>query len=128
MPLAVSYCQLPGEPRQVEALLLNPKAVAPPKGAKPWGGANAPRGYYNCNLNRYNHYFALGGTRWSKLIDTCVVNEARLPPHAVLAEILWELTFFGWKEAENEKKWKELTKTTPGIRGAGCRWSTRPNP
>jgi hypothetical protein len=82
----------------IDVCFLNNRYVAPPKYAKPWGGKNPPKGHYNCNLSKYNKVFAMGFTAWSKLIDTPIVNEAELSSEELAAEILWELTFYGWTE------------------------------
>ena len=85
----------------------NPKYVAPAKGLKPWGG-KPPEGYYNCNLNKHNEYFAAGMTAWSKLIDTPILNEANYSLERVVAEILWEMTFYGWTEKKVEQRTEEI--------------------
>src|SRR5512137_2224631 len=44
----------------IDVCLLNPRYVAPPKGAKPWGckrGEKPPKGKYNINANKHNRYF-----------------------------------------------------------------------
>ena len=92
-----------------DVCFLNPKYVAPPKGTKPWGGKNAPKGHYNCNLNKYNRTFAAGWTPWSKIIDTPIVNEANYPLEKVVAEILWEMTFYGWTEEKVNTNVKAIT-------------------
>lgn len=88
---------------------LNPKYVAPPKGYKPWGGSkNLPAKHYNCNLNKHNKTFAMGFTPWSKIIDTPVVNEGGFSNEQLLAEILWELTFYGWTEKKVDVRVNEI--------------------
>ena len=95
--------------KYADVCFLNPKYVAPPKGYKPWGGnKNMPAKHYNCNLNKHNKTFAMGFTPWSKLIDTPIVNEAGYANESVLAEILWELTFYGWTENRVNLKVKEI--------------------
>jgi hypothetical protein len=92
-----------------DVCFLNPKYVAPPKGYKPWGGTkNMPPKHYNCNANKHNKTFAMGFTPWSKLIDTPIVNEAGYANESVLAEILWELTFYGWTEKKVDVRVKEI--------------------
>lgn len=94
--------------KYADVCLLNRKYVAPKKGLKPWGGKNPPAGHYNCNLSKHNRTFAIGFTPWSKIIDTPVVNKAGYDNERVFAEILWELTFYGWTEAKVEKKTTEI--------------------
>ena len=90
---------------------LNTKYVAPKTGLKPWGGSTGkkmPRGYYNCNANKHNKHFGCGFTPWSKLIDTPIINAAGFSMERVVAEILWELTFYGWTESKMKRKVKEI--------------------
>jgi hypothetical protein len=91
----------------IDVCLLNPRYVAPPKGTKPWGGGRGlkvPKGKYNVNLNKYNRYFSIMGIRWSKLIDTPVINESGCSNEEAFARILWELTFDGWTEEKVAEK------------------------
>jgi hypothetical protein len=97
-PILVRMTRQDGE-SYADVSLFNTKAVPSPQGLRPWGG-NPPKGYYNCNLSKYSPRFAFGYTSWSKIIDTPVINRARLKNHELLAVILWELTFNGWTEAQ----------------------------
>jgi hypothetical protein len=110
MPLVVQECTSYDEEKYIDVCLLNPKYIAPAKGLKPWGGKNPPEGHYNVNLNKYNHYFAMGGTSWSELIDTPIINETKCSLEQMVAEILWEFTFYGWTEEKTDKKMEELKK------------------
>lgn len=96
----VEECQNPGEDiKYIGVCFLNPKYVAPAKGLKPWGGKNPPKGYYNCNLNKHNRTFGVGFEPWSKIIDTPVIITApECSLEEAVAEILWEMTFYGWSE------------------------------
>lgn len=86
---------------------INPNYVAPAEGLKPWGG-KPPMGYYNCNAEKHNKYFAAGFIPWSKVIDTPIINEAGYPLEKMVAELLWEITFYGWSEDKNKAKVKEI--------------------
>jgi len=99
-----------------DASLWNRAAVSPPKGMRPWGGKKAPKGYYNCNLNKYNRYFALGFTPWKKMIDTPVFNRAKLNEHELLAAILWEMTFYGWSAKQCPKAVDDLGERFKAVR------------
>lgn len=96
----------------VDVCFLNPKYVEPPKGAKPWGCKSKkdipPKGHYNCNDDKYNQTFAAGWVPWSKIIDTPIVNETTLPLDTMVAEILWEITFYGWSEEKTAVHVKEI--------------------
>ncbi len=83
----------------IDVCFYNPDYIAPKKGLKPWGGKNPPPGHYNCNVNKHNKYFAAGFTPWSKIIDTPIINEAKLTIDQMVAEILWEMCFYGWTES-----------------------------
>lgn len=94
-----------------DVCFLNRRYVAPKKGLKPWGckrGQKPPRGHYDVNANKHNQYFAAGMTPWSKIIDTPVVNEAGYKMEKVVAEILWELTFYGWTEDKVDASMKVI--------------------
>lgn len=91
---------------RADICFLNEKYVAPKKGLKPWGGQKGkriPKGYYNCNAEKHNRTFATGMTPWSEIIDTPIVNQTEHPMERVIAELLWELTFYGWSEDQNKK-------------------------
>lgn len=108
MPLVVQECTSYDKEKYIDVCLLNPKYVAPAKGLKPWGGKNPPKGHYNVNLNKHSHYFAMGGIAWSKLIDTPIINEAKCSLEQMVAEILWEFTFYGWTEKKANKKMEDI--------------------
>lgn len=111
LPLCVRICKdFFDKTEFVEVCFWNPKYVAPKKGLKPWGG-KPPKGYYNCNLSKHNKYFSLAWVPWSKLIDTPIFVEGKatkLPLFAILGEILWELTFYGWTEKNQKIKGDEI--------------------
>jgi hypothetical protein len=96
----------------VDVCFSNPDYVEPPKGAKPWGCNSKkdipPKGHYNCNDDKYNKTFAAGWVPWSKVIDTPIINETELPLETMVAEILWEMTFYGWSEEKTEVHVKEI--------------------
>ena len=109
MPICVREVTDQGE-KSYDVAFLNPAYIQPPKGLKPWGGKNPPKGHYNCNANKFNQYFSFGYTEWHKLIDTEVRYDNTLTESQVLAEILWELTFNGWTAAACKKAVKKLEK------------------
>jgi len=105
-------CQMIEKKDFIEVCLLNLKYVKPAKGLKPWGGRNCPEGYYNCNANKYNQYFAVGCSNWSDIIDTKIIVKVKgLEWWKVLGEILWELTFYGFTEESHEKFITKLEKS-----------------
>lgn len=114
MPICVRWTVNYGETeRYLDTTFKNPNYTPPPKGLKPWGG-RAPKGYYNCNANKYNEHFAFGYTPWSKIIDTPVIfdeSEGKMKPFEALGAILWELTFHGFSEKEANAFTKKLNET-----------------
>ena len=108
----------------IDVGLINHDYMPPAEGLKPWGGdgkIQPPEGYYDCNDEKYNKYYAAGFASWSEMIDTPIVNELNLPLEKVVAEMLWEITFYGWTEkkqgefiAEIEKRLEEALEDEPG--------------
>ncbi len=98
--------------KYLDVSYLNPNYVAPKAGLKPWGGMGKnpkiPKGHYNCNADKHNKTFAAGWTPWSKVIDTPIINETKYPIERVVAEILWEMTFYGWTESRAKDSVKSL--------------------
>lgn len=95
----------------VDVSLLNPNYVPPAEGLEPWGcrkGEQPPTGYYDANDEKHIHYYAFGFCKWSEVIDTPVLDETGLPEHEVLAEILWEMTFYGWTEKDNNNTFDDI--------------------
>jgi hypothetical protein len=88
--------------KYIEVGFVNPKYVAPAEGLKPWGGDGGktpvPEGCYDCNDDKHNQYFAAGFAKWSEVIDTPIVNEVGCSLDKMVAEMLWEITFYGWTE------------------------------
>ena len=99
--------------KYIDVCFLNPNYIAPTEGLKPWGGDDKtpiPDGHYDCNDNKHNQYFAAGFTKWSVVIDTPIVNGVNLPLEKMLAELLWELTFYGWTEKKQEENVAEIER------------------
>lgn len=91
--------------------MLNPDYVAPAEGLKPWGGRKGqpiPEGYYNCNADKHNKVFGCGLTPWRKIIDTEIINESGYSLEKIVAELLWEITFYGWSETQVAGTFKDL--------------------
>jgi hypothetical protein len=100
--------------KYIQVSLLNPRYVEPPAGLKPWGGGpgqKIPEGYYNCNAVKHNRLFAFGPVKWSEIIDTPVINNIKYSNEKILAEILWELTFYGWTEKKVNNTLNNITKS-----------------
>ena len=100
----------------VDVSFLNPNYEAPPKGLKPWGNMMAgcrntclnydapPKGHYNCNASKYSKFFAAGLTPWKKIVDAEIVFKGTFSLEKIVAEILWEITFYGWTETQVENR------------------------
>lgn len=87
----------------IDVCFLNPNYEAPAEGLKPWGGDGKtpiPEGCYDCNADKHNETFAAGFAAWSEVIDTPIINQVDCSLEKALAELLWELTFYGWTEAK----------------------------
>jgi hypothetical protein len=101
----------------VDVTLKNLNYVAPSEGLKAWGcenGGDPPEGYYDCNADKHQEFFAISFVEWNKLIDTEVIlgdNVKDMPIDSIVAEILWELTFYGWtqkQQKEEDARLKEI--------------------
>jgi hypothetical protein len=107
-----------------EVVFLNTNYVAPAKGLKPWGGKRPPPGHYNCNSDKHNKYFAAGWVPWSKMIDTEIMHEGKFSLERMVAEILWEITFYGWTEKKVKNRVgdikKSISKATREIKEGKC--------
>jgi len=98
--------------KYADVCYLNPSYVEPAEGLKPWGGSKGkkvPKGYYDANNSKCSRTFGVGFTPWSKIIDTPIINEANYSLERVVAEILWEMTFYGWTEEKVKTKVFEIT-------------------
>jgi hypothetical protein len=124
MPLYVSYQKevFEGNDESYYSVsFLNLKYEEPPKDCKPWGGNNHPEGYYNCNLNKYNKFFAVVGNNWTQLINsTVMVDQSALDTNItneqLIAEILWEITFYGYSEKKADQFVKNLNKRITKVK------------
>lgn len=106
MPILVHYSEdWFDKSKYISVCLLNKKFVEPKKGLIAWSGAGrkkAPKGYYNYNLVKHNQFFALSFMPWKVLIDTPIVNRTKLEMDEVVAEILWEFTYYGFSQKEQD--------------------------
>jgi len=59
-----------------------------------------------CNEN--DETYAVDLTPWNDLIDAEIKSDIILDNCTTLAHILWEITFYGFSQEENEKTLKEL--------------------
>jgi hypothetical protein len=105
----------------MDVSLLNPDYVCdyPDDGLKPWGGDDieendCPDGYYNVNWNGYQYHFGLGATPWAEIsfAPICITKKAyELLDRdlcKIAAEIIYELTFYGYDEQKNKEFWDEM--------------------
>jgi len=124
MPLYVSYQinTIEGNDESYYFVsFLNLKYVEPPKDCKPWGGSNHPEGYYNCNLNKYNKFFAVVGNNWTQLVNSTVIVDqsaldANITNEQLVAEILWEITFYGYSEKKSDQVLKNINKRVTEVK------------
>lgn len=104
----------------IDVSLLNTNYETPPEGAKPWGGEDFPEGYYNVNLDKYNQHFAFGFGNWKRHINSEVIDKVGLSNTALLAEILWEMTFYGFDEEEQDQRLVELDRRIADYKENGA--------
>lgn len=124
MPLHISYVNESFEgvdESYYSVNLLNTKYEEPPKNHAPWGGTNPPVGHYNINLSKYNKYFAVIGTPWNNLIDADVIVDSsaidtNITNEQMIAEILWEITFYGFSEKKQIDFVKMLGKQVKKVK------------
>ena len=93
----------------IDVGLWNPGYVPPPEGLAPEYGLRGTEpsiGHYNAEADIHQKHFGMGLTPWAELIDAAVyVSDVeavgRLAPTLahVLAEVLWEMTFYGYSDA-----------------------------
>lgn len=104
-----------GKKKYIGVCFLNHNYEAPKKGLKPWGGdgsnSTIPNGHYDCNAEIHNKFYGCGFEDWNKIIDTPIINTIKkLKLEGVVAEILWELTFYGWTNKTVKKKTSKIKK------------------
>ena len=122
LPIEVQY----GQDQGLDVFARNPKYVAPKEGLLPWGcrrGEKPPKGYYDANATKHCRIFAIGFTSWDKIIDSEIVSS--LSPEVTVAEVLREITFYGWSEKDIKKQFdvidqrvKEAIKEVEGGRAS----------
>lgn len=95
--------------------LINKEYIEPPANCKPWGGADHPEGYYNVNLDKYNKRFSLA-IRWNELGNCEVVNNTQLSNAEVIAEVLWEATFYGFSEEKRDAFFNDIKEKVDNIK------------
>lgn len=98
----------------------------PPKDLMPWGGDSdvkndCPEGYYNCNWNGYHDLFGMCGKDRHKLLFKPIgvtsdvyefLKNEGIPEknydEYIFAEVLFEITFYGFLEEKADKFWKDM--------------------
>lgn len=96
--------------KYINVCLYNPTYVKPDPSLKPHGRIKkekVPTGHYDCNADKHNKFFAVGFTSWNNIIDSEIIISIKISLEKAIAELLWELTFYGWtnkKVKENIKK------------------------
>ena len=108
--------------KYIDVSLTNPNFEhLPDYSLKPWGGSSdskndCPDGYYNVNYDGYQKFFAVGNVNWGEFSNMEVVSEIGVPDHVIAAEILWELTFYGFSEKDQDEFWDGLKKSTQKMK------------
>jgi hypothetical protein len=100
-----------GDGRYINVCLYNPDYVEPNPSLKPYGrikNEKVPAGHYDCNADKYNEFFAAGFTSWNNVIDSEIINVIGISLEKSIAELLWELTFWGWTNKKVKENIKDL--------------------
>jgi len=106
-----------------------------PTDKEAWGGKSddkndCPDGHYNVNWDGYQEFFAISGTEREKYLlnDIIVTKEAENhildQPYIynsdlddyIVAEILWELSFYGIMEDKCKNLWDEIKEEVDNIK------------
>lgn len=114
MPIVVTNVQEDND-TYISVHLLNTRYEAPAEGLKPWGG-KPPKGYYNCNLVKHTKTFGFGGGDWSQYINAKLIISNDISLDVAVAEILWEITFYGYSEKQTKKFFSDLNKSVKNIK------------
>jgi len=100
-----------GDGRYINVCLYNPDYVKPDPSLKPYGRIKKekfPAGHYDCNADKHNEFFAAGFTSWNNVIDSEIICFIKIPLEKAIAELLWELTFYGWSNKDVKRNMNNL--------------------
>lgn len=100
----------------IDVSLLNPNFREPPAGLEPYhsNDESVPAGHYNANADCYQKVFSMGFAPWDSVIDAPVwladerVYELAPTVEHIVAQILWELTFYSYSEQAGQALWGEI--------------------
>lgn len=90
-----------------------------PLGLIPYGAEIdkiVPEGHYNANDEKYSKYLGFGFSPWDEVAGTEVTFNENFSPEILVAEILWELTFYGFKESESQAFAEKLSRDVEDIK------------
>lgn len=112
--------------------IINPDFVTEPDadiklGLLPWGGndedrADCPEGHYNVNWRGFQRYYALSGLNRSEIIEAPIEVSDEAYEYLernferIIAEIIYELTFYGYTEKSSTEFWDKLTAEADEIK------------
>lgn len=96
--------------------LLNLNYEKPEDGLKQWGcidGSELPEGYYDINSIKHSEFLGLGNTPWTVLSNMNIVIDetCKFSSEEVLANILWEITLYGFDEKAVMDFFEDLNKS-----------------
>jgi hypothetical protein len=100
-----------GDGKYISVCLYNPHYVKPDSSLKPYGRMKKekiPKGHYDCNADKHQEFFAAGFTSWNNVIDSEVIISIKISRERAIAELLWELTFYGWTNKKVKENCKKL--------------------
>ena len=100
-----------GDGKYISVCLFNPHYVKPDPSLKPYSRIKKekiPKGHYDCNADKHNKFFSAGFTSWNNIIDSQIIISIKISLERAIAELLWELTFYGWTNKTVKENCKKL--------------------
>lgn len=100
----------------VDVSLLNLNYEKPKDGLEPWGcigDSEVPYGYYDANSIKHAKLLSIGNTPWVELsnMDIIVDESCQLSNEEILANLLWEITFYGFDEKAIMEFFEDLNQS-----------------
>jgi len=102
----------------IDVSLKNQNYNPPPTNALPWGGNGKdpiPEGFYDANDINAHEYLGFGDTSWVECVNAEVITECKVDIDTIVAEVLWELTFYGFEEDSSANFMKEMNEKFDAI-------------
>lgn len=114
----------------IDATILNPDYVCDyPEGLLPWNEGSedveddCPEGYFNVSWKGYTRQYHFGMTPWADIayapihITTAAFKALEYNMCAVAAEIIYELSFYGYDEQKVREFWDKMMSDNEHLQG-----------